>query len=268
MKASELSEGIKYQVYYDGKWIDDVEYRGFVYQQGVDYHRFSKRDMSATGMSQATTGDHLFFTMPEEEVESRVRKNKTPIKESMKLSLKEINKIANPKNLLTEIKKVDAKKIQDWIGRLDNLDEEIDLYTDDGPSQLTGATRYIAGAINELELAEGRITDEPFYHDDDLEEGKRLNEESYAHLLQYDDPRLVKAYSHERMGYQISSIYLEELEKAGFTEDEAILIYGSTYTRHDLDTMFDKINNIVQKFWKQTIQNNVEGYKRMIEKNK
>lgn len=82
------------------------------------------------------------------------------------------------------------------------------------------------------------------------EYAKKLAEKKVLkEYISYDDPNLIKAYSHDRMGYVIAGSYIEALESMGYSKEEIYVIYGSTYTRHDLDNLFDKILPIINKFW-------------------
>jgi len=85
--------------------------------------------------------------------------------------------------------------------------------------------------------------------------------------IDYDDPNLQKAYSHDRMGYVIASEYIEALESMGYSKEEIYVIYGSTYTRHQLDKLFDNILPAIKKFWISQTKLSKSNYDKMLKEN-
>lgn len=49
-----------------------------------------------------------------------------------------------------------------------------------------------------------------------LVESKKVLKE----FISYDDPNLIKAYSHDRMGYVIADSYITALESMGYSKEE------------------------------------------------
>ena len=87
-------------------------------------------------------------------------------------------------------------------------------------------------------------------------------------FIAYDDLKLKETYSHDRMGYVISGKYIEALQNLGYSKNDIYVIYGSTYTRHMLDSLFDKILPNIKSFMENQTKKLKPYYDKMLNSEK